>query len=134
MIWNVKGSFRGRTFAEEAQRSREGEHIEIHMGCGVGEAKPASETLRMAEKPSHQTIDICVQNGRRDATHPQPPTLSRMPPKLFNFGETQPLTACQPSHRPICPRFSLVYRIPRGSWGVAPLAAKLISLATNKLR
>lgn len=67
-------------------------------------------------KPGRQTIDICVQNGRQKRhppyyipLHPTPrnhhphPTphphglstsLSRMPPKLFNF-RTQPLTANQ---------------------------------------
>lgn len=70
-------------------------------------------------EPGRQTIDICVQNGRQERHPPYskspfapchllPPfsataltpielstSLSRMPPKLFNF-ETQPLTANQP--------------------------------------
>lgn len=70
-------------------------------------------------EPGRQTIDICVQNGRQKRhppyyipLHPNPrnhhvltpppyphphalsTSLSRMPPKLFNF-RTQPLTANQ---------------------------------------
>lgn len=102
------------------RRGRQGEKRRIGGWLCDTRATPANGRA----EPGRQTIDICVQNGRQERhpphctspftpshvypplpAHPAPATaltpvelstsLSRMPPKLFNFG-TQPLTANQP--------------------------------------